>query len=589
MSGKFLRNRISVPITVACLAVTASLSMADENKLFVSGENNYWKAVDIVEGSGGTTVTVDANTKYQTWMGFAGTVNEAGWDALSALNASDKDKAMKLLFDKTDGLGLQFIRIPIGASDYGLVRYTLNETKDDFAMDSFSIARDTNYLIPYIKAAQAVKPNVHFWASAWTPPTWMKDPVGYDGGVMKNDPKYLAANALYTAKFCEAYKAKGIPISFVFPQNEPGYTQNYPSCGWGRYRTPDGTDKSGTEYLSTYVANYLEDTLKVHSPETKIWFGTLSNYDMAKGNDGHWNRAKTNCPKPMIEGVGGQWNCRPVARDAAEKGYLAMCSEHQCGNYPWKTEVTNIAQADSEHFYKAAAPNNYAYGVESWGFFNKWIDSCWVNIYSAWNMVLDTKGLNLDQQRVWPQNALLVVDKAQKKLTITPYYYAMRHIAQYVDSGAVRIKTNNPNTTLAFQNPDGSFVTVIFNPNTSDAQTTISVNSKSYKMTIPKKGWATLAIGLKPVGTKENARNQFNTAKGLSVTSIGDAYKVSLPSRENGRVDLLTVSGRVLQSRAIPQGCSEMSFSKQASHSGMMLVRAVYGGKTLTTRLFNAQ
>ena len=45
---------------------------------------------------------------------------------------------------------------------------------DDTTLANFSIARDMKKLIPYIKAAQAVKGNIRFWASPWTPPTWMK-------------------------------------------------------------------------------------------------------------------------------------------------------------------------------------------------------------------------------------------------------------------------------------------------------------------------------------------------------------------------------------------------------------------------------
>ncbi len=41
-------------------------------------------------------------------------------------------------------------------------------------MEHFSIARDEMALIPYIKAAQAVKDDIKFWASPWTPPPWMK-------------------------------------------------------------------------------------------------------------------------------------------------------------------------------------------------------------------------------------------------------------------------------------------------------------------------------------------------------------------------------------------------------------------------------
>ena len=39
-------------------------------------------------------------------------------------------------------------------------------------------------LIPYIKAAQAVKGNIRFWASPWTPPTWMKQGPFQPGNVV---------------------------------------------------------------------------------------------------------------------------------------------------------------------------------------------------------------------------------------------------------------------------------------------------------------------------------------------------------------------------------------------------------------------
>jgi len=596
MSRKFLRKRVSVPIAAACLAVTASLSMADENKLFVSGENNYWQSAEVAEGSAGTTVTVNANTKYQVFKGFAGTVNEAGWDALSVLSAADKDKAMKLLFDKTDGIGFQWVRIPIGASDYALKRYSLNDSKtDDLKMDNFSITRDKEYLIPYIKAAQAIKPDIHFWASPWTPPPWMKknafDPDGFDGGDMRNEPSVFDAHALYFSKFIEAYKGENIPIDAVCPQNEPGYTRNYPTCGWGKYNYEDKSkNKSGDtpdnqeEYLSTFVANHLYPKLKQDHPQTEIWFGTLSNDKTAAG---YWNGMKAKDTKrEIIKGLGLQWNNITMV-PANTSNYLVFCSEHKCGNYYWKTEVSNIEQADAEHFYAKAAPNNHAYGLESWGLIKEWLEKG-THMYSAWNMILDTEGFNLNSQLKWPQNSLLAVNRAQKTLKVTAYYYVMRHIGQYVDSGAVRIQASGSNA-LAFQNPDGSIVTIVHNPGSSDAETAVSVSGKSYKVKIPKKGWATLAIGLKPVSTKENTRNQFNSIMGLKVTSTGDAYKVSLPSRESGRVELLTVSGRVLETKAIPQGCSELSFSKNASYSGLMLVRAIYGAQTLTTRLFNAQ
>jgi len=124
--------------------------------------------------------------------------------------------------------------------------------------------------------------------------------------VFRNEPKYLKANALYTAKFAEAYKAKGIPIKFVVPQNEPGYDQNYPSCGWGKYRTASGTGKyTGAEYLSDYLVNYLMPTLKTRIPETEAWFGNLSNNEC---DSAYWSATKPKLGTNVIKGVCLQWN-----------------------------------------------------------------------------------------------------------------------------------------------------------------------------------------------------------------------------------------------------------------------------------------
>src|SRR5690606_26419616 len=127
-----------------------------------------------------------------------------------------------------------------------------------------------------------------------------------------------------------------------------------------------------------------------------------------------------------------------------------MQTEHKCGNYPWENGTD-----------QSRAPNDHAYAEESWGFFTNWIRKS-VNSYMAWNMVLDTIGLSLDEVRPWAQNALLAVDRNSSTLVVTPTYYVFRHLAQYVEPGAVRVEVQGGDA-LAFQNPDGSIVTVLFN------------------------------------------------------------------------------------------------------------------------------
>jgi glucosylceramidase len=584
-------NRISVRITAICCALSFAVSVANaqHDTLITSGNNTYWQVGTITTGST-ATVTVNESQKYQKWLGFGGCFNEKGWEALQNLSASDRDRAIRLLYGK-DGCNFTWGRIPIGASDYAIVRYTLNQTTGDTLMNNFSVAHDTNYLIPFVKAAQAVKPGILFWASAWTPPTWMKtgatDAGGYDGGAMRNDPIYLRANALYTARFIEAYNARGIPIKAVFPQNEPGYTQNYPSCGWGKYRKADNTEVNGAEYLSDYVANYLWPTLQNRGlTSTDLWFGTLSNNTYASA---YWTAAQSKAGT-HIKGVGLQWNNVGLVAGIASAGYLVMQSEHQCGNYPWLTVyATSPTDANSSNFLRAYAPNNHAYGQESWGLIKNWI-TAGVNIYSAWNMVLDTGGFNLDQVRLWPQNALLAVNYQTHTLKVTPTYYVFRHLAQFLDTGAVRLGTTGGDA-LAFRNPDSSTVVVVYNSTSSAANMTISVRGRLLRFSVPAIGWATLGVGLtSPTSIKDITHNQYTRdGNGLRITCKGDGYLIALPSRESGRIELLTVTGRVLESRAIPQGSREFLLRKQASHAGLLLVRVVYGSGARTARLFNVR
>ena len=415
------------------------------------------------------------------------------------------------------------------------------------------------------------------------------DAAGFDGGEMRNEANVLEALALYFSKFIDAYTAEGIPINAVCPQNEPGYTRSYPTCGWGPYNYDNGKgssgDKTGTEYLSTFVADHLYPKLLAANPTTAIWFGTLSN---DKTVSAYWNGMKTKAganAKTMIKGLGLQWNNITLVSGNVND-YLVFCSEHQCGNYYWKPEVTSVDQADSAHFLKSMAPNNHAYGEESWDLIKKWLEAG-VHSYNCWNMILDTKGLNLNTALAWPQNALLAVNRDTKTLQVTAYYYVVRHIAQYLDVGADRITTSGGNA-LAFLNPNGSIVVAISN-NGAAATFTVSVNGKNYKFSHPGKGWATFYTG--PfVSTKNIANHQLTKyGDGLKITSTGNAYHVALPSRESGRIELLTSTGRVLESSAIPQGSREILLPKQASPAGLLLVRVVYGAETRTARLFNAR
>ena len=116
-----------------------------------------------------TDFTVSDKEQRQAIRGFGGAFNEQGWDALLALQEKDRDAVMRYIFSPEEA-NLSWGRIPIGASDYAMDRYTLAPVADDFEMSQFSIARDEKLLIPYVKAALAVRPDLKLWASALDSP-----------------------------------------------------------------------------------------------------------------------------------------------------------------------------------------------------------------------------------------------------------------------------------------------------------------------------------------------------------------------------------------------------------------------------------
>jgi glucosylceramidase len=470
-------TRILASVALAWLALVALPCAGDGTSapvLIVSGEGGYWQTAVPAANGGTPTLAIGGSRELQAWHGFGGTFAEAGWDVLQAVSAADRERAIRLLFDRSDGAGFTIGRIPIGASDYAMDRYSLAPVAGDYGMEHFSIERDRRLLIPFIRAALAVNPDLVLWASPWSPPPWMKTNDAFDRGDIEQDARTLAAHALYLARFVEAYAAEGVAIRAVHPQNEPGWPQDYPSCGWPG------------DSMRDYIANHLGPLFAERLPGTEVWLGTMSNPvsdAIVQSVMGDPTAAG------YVRGIGLQWGMEQNARQYVDAyGLPTLQTEHRCGHYPWIEKDDPENHPDGAAF--GPAPNDHAYAVESWGLLKRWIDHG-VNGYLAWNMVLDTDGYNLDEVRPWAQNALLVVDREAHRLTITPAYWVFRHVAQYVKPGATVLDVGAADA-LAWKNPDGSIVTVVHNAGEAASDTVLAVGGRTWRFSVPARGWATL-------------------------------------------------------------------------------------------------
>jgi len=462
-------------------------SAASVPQLITSDQTSQWKTGTYTVVTSGTADITVGTSGGQSYVGFGGTFNEAGWDAMKALSDADRAAVMKALFSADGGINFAWGRIPIGASDYALTWYSLDDTANDTTMSKFSIDHDKTNLIPFIDAALDVKSDIKFWGSPWTPPAWMKSnnsldsvtgktaPYAATDGYMKSDDANLTAFALYLEKFVQEYGklTPAIKISAVVPQNEPGYGNPYPSCYWD----------SAT--FVKFVGQFLGPQFAKDGITADIWAGTMS--APADGNIAvaAWNDASA---KTYLKGSGLQWNTFDKCPTLKGKGMLVL-TEHKCGNYNFSTKTPKGDYTPSST-RTSVPPNDYNYGIESWYEIRDWLQAG-VNSYNAWNMVLDTNGLNNNSGAKWPQNSLIVVDKAAKKFNLTPAYYVFRHISQYLKLPATLINTSGD--YLAFKNADGSYVVAIYNKGAAKNMI-VSVNNKMLQFAAPGNGWATINV-----------------------------------------------------------------------------------------------
>ncbi|MBN1896024.1 glycosyl hydrolase [bacterium] len=395
-------------------------------------------------------VRIHPDSLRQVIHGFGGCFNERGWDALSILREKDRTAVISSLFDSQDGCRFNLCRMPIGASDYAMDWYSLNDHPGDLAMRNFSIRRDRLYLIPFIKAALAVNPDMRLWGSPWSPPAWMKENNHYACQGQENPsrliwkPEILSAYAHYLSLTVQYYRREGIPVYAVHVQNEPHACQVFPSCLW-----------SGEE-LRDFIRDYLAPRFRKDRLDAEIWLGTI--------NHGDYRRyagvvLADSSAASALSGVGYQWDGKHAIAETHRRhpGLQLMQTESECG------DGSNDPKAA---FHTFALIKTYLEGG--------------ANAYLYWNMVLDHTGLSTWG---WSQNSLIGINRHTAEVIYHFEYYVLKHFSSCIDPGAHRIGTSGEDAdVLAFRNPDESLVVILANPSFTERTVTVAVGSRMYRL-----------------------------------------------------------------------------------------------------------
>jgi glucosylceramidase len=396
----------------------------------------------------------DLNTSstLQTIDGFGGAFNEKGWDAMSGMKPDERDNVIKNLFSQ-DGLNLTMGRIPIGANDYSMDYYSLDDTPGDYALKYFSMEREHKYLLPYLKSAMKYKPNLKVIASPWTPPAWMKANNFYGcRGSEENahliwDKKTQIAYAKYLSKFATEYQKEGVNLDQIHLQNEPAACQDFPSSKW-----------TGTE-MRDFLRDYLVPQFEKDKQSASIWLGTI-NYGDYKAY------AEPVLTDPKLEGkiagVGYQWDGKYAISETHKRhpDIKLMQTESECGD--GKNDIfAGLYTFNLIKQYLAGGASSYVY----------------------WNMVLDSSG---NSTWGWKQNSLINIDRMQGgKPQYNFEYYVIKHFSNLIKTGAKLLSVDINEDTLAFENPDKSIVVVSGNPSYSEKEMTFTIKNKMFKAKLP--------------------------------------------------------------------------------------------------------
>jgi glucosylceramidase len=395
------------------------------------------------------TIDVDDSRIFQKMIGFGAAMTDASAYLIQEkMSAQDREVLLQDLFGRTSGIGLSFMRVPMGASDFSLRHYSYDDmpgTATDSALEHFSIDADRAEKLPLIRRALAINPQLKVMASPWSVPGWMKSTNSLIAGTLL--PGFYDSFSDYFVKFIRAYEGEGVPVYAISLQNEPNYEPaNYPGM------------RLDAAARARVIGNHLGPHFARAGVHTLIWDWD-HNWDLPQQPLDVL--ADTNARK-FVQGVawhcyGGDVSAQSTVHNAHpdKDAYFSECSGGEWSpkfdeNLKWFVGTLIIG-----------ATRNWARGI------------------LLWNLALDENyGPHLGG--CGNCRGVVTINSATGAYTRNVEYYALAHASKFVRPGAFRIASEVGDQSLssvAFRNADDdSKVLIVLN--SADHQQALTVRSK---------------------------------------------------------------------------------------------------------------
>jgi glucosylceramidase len=409
-------------------------------------------------------IRIEPGRRYQRMLGFGAAITDASaWLIQHRMSPAQRDTLLRELFGREgDGIGFEFTRLTIGASDFSRRHYSLDDVpagQSDPELRRFSIEPNRDDVIPVTRAALAVNPQLKVMASPWSAPAWMKTTGSLIKGTLK--PEYYEVFARYLVRYADAYAAEGIPIFALTLQNEPAFEpDDYPGM------------RLDARARAEIIGRHLGRMLARRRDKTEI-------FDW----DHNWDKPE----QPL-----------GVLRDPAANRYVSAVAWHCYGG-----------EVSAQSRVHEAFPDKDAYLTECSG-------GDWEPLRSG-GLTLQARSLIVDTTRHWARGVLfwnlaldenrgphaggcgtcrgvVTIDSRSGAVTRTDDYYVLAHASRFVRPGAWRVGSSEGQDdvdNVAFLNPDGSLVLIVVNSAATERRFSAEAGGLAFAYALPAKSMAT--------------------------------------------------------------------------------------------------
>jgi glucosylceramidase len=420
-------------------------------------------------------IYLDPGTVKQEILGFGGAFTDASCYLMSRMSKDARHALLSDLYGPS-GLRLSVGRTCIGTSDFSTKMYSYDDTPEpDPELKHFSIDPDRAWILPTLREAYEINPDLYLFSCVWSPPGWMKSGGSMLGGCFQE--RWFATHAQYFVKFLQAYADAGVKVQAVTVNNEVDTDQDghFPATLWAQ------------QHEMVFVAFYLGPALEKASLDTKIWI-LDHNYNL-------WGRVVDELSKPevakYVDGVA--WHSYAGTPDAMSRVHDMFPDKRTYfteGGPPANLFGPSEKPAPQQQQQHRNTNSSYGTNWAKWSSAFTDILRNWAGCICVWNLLLDENGRPdiTNPPRPMRRDGLVSIDSRTNELTYSGNYYAFPHYSKLISRGAHVFASSGELPGIdhvAAENPDKTRVLVLTNANSTEQRVQCRLGMRTLKLVVP--------------------------------------------------------------------------------------------------------